>query len=143
MVANKILNAKIKGGIVPKHIFSRSLLVSAATIALFSATAIAQNFDIPSGNLEAALDAYSAQSGVALMVPNGAVQGIPFRGLKGDLPPTEALSRILKGTGFSASRDTSGVVAIVRVNPRAKISGPCLCRSRKPCLFRTLWKRSP
>ena len=99
---------------MPKHIFSRSLLVSAATIALFSATAIAQNFDIPSGNLEAALDAYSAQSGVALMVPNGAVQGIPFRGLKGDLPPTEALSRILKGTGFSASRDTSGVVAIVR-----------------------------
>ena len=99
---------------MPKHIFSRSLLVSAATIALFSATAIAQNFDIPSGNLEAALDAYSAQSGVALMVPNGAVQGIPFRGLKGDLPPSEALSRILKGTGFSASRDTSGVVAIIR-----------------------------
>ena len=48
------------------------------------------------------------------MVPNDAVRDIPFKGLKGDLPANEALSRILNGTGFSASRDSSGIVAIVR-----------------------------
>jgi outer membrane receptor protein involved in Fe transport len=101
---------------VPNSNLSR-LLVSAAAVALFSTGARAQNFDIPSGSLESALDSYATQSGVALMVPNGAVADIPFKGLKGDLSPTEALSRILKGTGFSASRDSSGVIAIVRGQP--------------------------
>ena len=98
---------------MPKLRIIQILLAGTAAIAT-SAAAQAQNFDIPSGSLEAALDAYSNQAGVPIMVPNAAVKGIQSHGLKGEMPATEALNRLLKGTGFSANRDASGVIAITR-----------------------------
>jgi len=90
------------------------VIVTISAALLCAVSASAQNFNIPSGSLEAALDAYSAQSGIAMMVPNEAIRGIQTQGLKGDMPAIEALARILKGTGFSASRDPSGVIAVVK-----------------------------
>jgi len=88
--------------------------MATTAMATIAAAAQAQNFDIPSGSLEAALDAYSEQAGVPIMVPNAAVKGIQSRGLRGDMPASEALNRILKGTGFFANKDSSGVIAITR-----------------------------
>jgi len=79
-----------------------------------STAAFALDFDVPSGSLESALDAYSQQSGIQLMVPSDQVRSIHTHGVKGDLPATDALSRILSGTGFAARRDSSGVMGIVR-----------------------------
>ena len=76
-------------------------------------TALAGNFDIPGGDLQAALKAYSVQSGVPVVVSDATIKGVRTKGLKGELPAEEALSRILKGTGFKPSRDPSGVIAIV------------------------------
>ena len=98
---------------MPKLRIIQLLLVGTGAIAA-STMVQAQNFDIPSGSLEAALDAYSNQAGVPIMVPNAAVKGIESHGLKGEMPAAEALNRLLKGTGFSANRDASGVVAITR-----------------------------
>ena len=98
---------------MPKLRIFQLLLAGTAAIAT-SAAAQAQNFDIPSGSLESALDAYSNQAGVPIMVPNAAVKGIQSHGLKGEMPAPEALNRLLKGTGFSANRDASGVIAITR-----------------------------
>ena len=95
------------------------LLASAACAVAFGASAMAAEFDIPSGNLAAALDAYSAQSGVPLVVSANAVRNVPSSGLKGDFSAPDALSRLLKGTGFSANPSPSGVIEIVNVGRKS------------------------
>jgi outer membrane receptor protein involved in Fe transport len=79
-----------------------------------TAIATAAEFNVPSGDLEAALNAYSAQSGIQLMVSSEAVHGVRTQGIKGDLPPDAALSRILSGTGFVSEHDVGGGLTIVR-----------------------------
>jgi outer membrane receptor protein involved in Fe transport len=81
--------------------------------ALFAAAAAARDFDIPDGDLGAALSTYMAQSGAVLVISADAMRGVRTKGVKGDLSPDAALLRILSGTGFVAQRD-SGVVEIVR-----------------------------
>ena len=71
---------------------------------------------MPSGDLKHALDVYRAQTGVPLVVSSEAIKGVQSAGVKGDLTPDSALSRILSGTGFTAHRDPSGIVAVVREN---------------------------
>ncbi|HVP85873.1 MAG TPA: TonB-dependent receptor [Rhizomicrobium sp.] len=93
--------------------FHNTLLAGAASAALFASGANATDFNIQSGDLGSALNAYMAQSGVVLIVSGDAVKGIKTRGVKGDLAPDAALSRLLSGTGFLA-QPNSGVIAIVR-----------------------------
>jgi len=92
---------------------SKSLLAGTACAALFAAPVHATDFNIPTGDLGSALNAYMTQSGAVLIVSGDAVKGIKTKGVKGDLPAEAALSRLLSGTGFSAQLN-SGVVAIVR-----------------------------
>ena len=91
----------------------KTFLIGASAAALLTSGAFARNFDIAGGNLDAALSAYQAQSGVVLMVPSDAVRNAQTAGVKGDVSPDQALILLLKGTGFGFSRDSSGVVAIV------------------------------
>jgi iron complex outermembrane recepter protein len=63
------------------------------------------------------------QSGVALVMSNEAVRGVKSPGVKGDLSSTDALVRILSGTGFVPSRNPSGVVEIVRGSRSSDASG--------------------
>jgi iron complex outermembrane receptor protein len=92
-----------------------SLLLGGTSAVALSAAAYAANVDIPSGNLSSALDDYTTQNGVPLIVSDGLTQGLHTKGAKGDLTAAEALTRILTGTGL-ASRQTSGAVMIVPVN---------------------------
>ncbi len=91
----------------------RHLLLGTTCAGAVVVSAFATNFDVPGGSLEAALKAYAAQSGIQVMIPNDAISGVRTRGFKGELPPSDALSRILVGTGFSARRDSTGIVGIV------------------------------
>jgi len=92
----------------------------------------AGTFDVPSGDLNAALDAYIAQSGIQLIVPNAAVRGIHSSGVRGTLTDGEALSRILKGTGFVAKPDTSGIVGIVRETHSQTVVTPIVLAQASP-----------
>jgi outer membrane receptor protein involved in Fe transport len=95
----------------------RNLKTSAATalcLALLSSTAFAETFNIPSGDLKGALDAYAAQTGLNLVFPDDAVKGVRSKGAQGTLSSDDALSRILIGTGFSAYRRSTGAIGIVR-----------------------------
>jgi iron complex outermembrane receptor protein len=74
----------------------------------------AADFNIPRGDLASALNAYSAQSGVHLMVSVDAIKGVKTVGVKGELQPDAALLHILSGTGFSPLPQSAGGVAIVR-----------------------------
>jgi len=94
--------------------FMKSILLGGACVACISGTAFAENFNIPAGDLRAALGNYMAETGVQLMVSESALKGMRTNGVKGALPRDEALSRLLNGTGFSVRRDSSGAIGIVR-----------------------------
>ena len=76
-------------------------LLLCASVAALCAPAFAGSFDIPSGDLKSALDAYAQQTGVSLVVSETALKGVQTRGVRGQLSDDAALSRILTGTGFS------------------------------------------
>jgi len=92
------------------------LMLGSATAIALSGVAAAQDFSVPAGDLKHALDVYRAQTGMPLVVSSEAIKGVQSSGAKGDLSPDNALSRILSGTGFTAHRDPSGIVAVVREN---------------------------
>jgi iron complex outermembrane receptor protein len=91
----------------------KSTAATALWLGAMTAGAYAAQFDVPGGDLAKALNAYSAQSGVRLVVLTDQVRGIKTRGVRGDLTADAALSRILSGTGFVSAQDSSGGVMIV------------------------------
>jgi outer membrane receptor protein involved in Fe transport len=94
--------------------FARLLLTStAASLALYASAAGARNFNIPGGDLERALDAYTTQTGVSLIVSDDLVKGIRSNGANGDLSDRDALSKLLSGTGFIVHPHSNGAIAIV------------------------------
>jgi len=90
------------------------LMYATAAAALMSSAAQAESFNISGGDLESALSAYSAQTGIELIVSDEAIRGIRTSGVKGELPPGEALSRILTGTGFIGEKHSGGTIAVVK-----------------------------
>ena len=97
------------------------LKITASGIALAGIASAAQaaDFDVPAGDLKSALDAYSDQSGVSVIVPSDQVRGARTHGVKGDLAADVALSRILVGTGFGVFKYSSGAVGLVREGAHA------------------------
>ncbi len=81
--------------------------------------AMAENFNIPGGDLKVALDSYTKQTGVAFIVSGQAIKGVRSNGAKGDLSTDAALSMILSGTGFSVRHHSASAVTIVRDAPQA------------------------
>jgi len=96
-----------------KKLRTLKTILFGTVVALPFTAASAANLDIPSSDLETALNAYTAQTGVPLALSATAVSKVRTKGVRGDFPADEALSRILAGTGFVAHRD-SGLVTIVR-----------------------------
>jgi len=95
-----------------KH--STQLKSAAAAIALLcTGPAFAEDFNIPAGDLAGALDLYASRTGVQLIYADTAVRGVQTKGVKGDLAPDAALTRLLSGTGFSIHRRPTGSIAIV------------------------------
>ncbi len=81
--------------------------------AAVGAAADAENFNIPSGDLSAALDSYTRQTGISLIISGEDVRSAHTRGVRGELSAETALSRILNGTGFDVRRRPSGALVIV------------------------------
>jgi len=103
-----------------RNISYLGFLATCATAALLIATpGFAENFNIPSGELVTALDLYTSQTGVALLVSDDAIKGIHTKGAVGPLSPDEALSRILNGTGFVMKRRATGAITVVRAQTSA------------------------
>jgi len=95
-----------------------AILTSACAVAIATA-ANAEEFNIASGDLKAALTTYARQTGVSVIVSGDAVKGVRTKGVQGNLSADDALTRILSGTGFTIRRDPSGAMAIVRGNSAA------------------------
>ncbi len=92
----------------------KNICVMALAAAICATGAVAGSFDVPGGDLNAALNAYAKQSGLQLIYSGEAVKNVQTRGAKGDLSADDALARILAGTGFIGRRDESGGVVVRR-----------------------------
>ena len=69
-----------------KRLKYQTVLLAGVACGLLAVTgAFAEEFNIPSGDLKAALDAYTRQAGVPLVYSGTAVRGARTRGVKGDL----------------------------------------------------------
>jgi iron complex outermembrane receptor protein len=86
----------------------------AALTSIFTSASFAETFNIPSGDLRAALATYVKQTGVVLMYPDDQIGGVHTQGAKGDLSFEDALSRILNNTGFTIRRMPTGAIGVVR-----------------------------
>ncbi len=73
-----------------------------------------QHFQIASGDLGQALDAYIRQSGRQLIYRVDDIRGAHSPGVQGEMSPDDALAALLSGTGFTSRSDSSGAIAIIR-----------------------------
>ena len=84
-------------------------------VSLQAATPGARQFDIPAGPAETALRAFSTQAGVELIFSTEVAANVRTNAVRGELPPLEAVKRLLDGTELKAVRDEkSGVFRITR-----------------------------
>lgn len=86
------------------------------------------DFDIPAGDLGAALNYLSSQSGIELLYPADELAGKQGMALRGHMSWQEALATLLQGSGFGYRRATDGSVVIERTaaappSPRATTLG--------------------
>ena len=79
-----------------------------------------RSFDIPAGDMKAALDAYAAQSGVQLVYKVDDVRGLVTSGLKRSMAAEEALQALILGSSLSVRRDASGAVVIFAASRRPR-----------------------
>jgi iron complex outermembrane receptor protein len=71
-----------------------------------------RNFEIPAGDLKAALDAYAAATGQQLLYKGDDLKGRVSKGAQGPMTAEQALERVLEGTNLKLRRDSSGAVVI-------------------------------
>jgi outer membrane receptor protein involved in Fe transport len=82
--------------------------------ASFAGFAQAEDFNIPRGDLKAALDTYATQTGTQFIYESAALKGIQTNGVHGNVSADTALTRILSGTGFTMRKDATGAIGITR-----------------------------
>ncbi len=92
-----------------------ALATSVCLVAMATpACAEERSFDIPAGNLKAALDAYSRQAGQPIIYKPEEVRRARSKGYKGAATARMALDAILAGSGFTIQSGSTGAIAIVK-----------------------------
>jgi outer membrane receptor protein involved in Fe transport len=91
-----------------------ALMSGAACAAMLAGVATAEEFNIPGGDMKSALDAYAKQARIQLIYSDDVVKDARTKGMKGDISPDAALTRLLSGSGLTVYRRSQGVIAIVR-----------------------------
>ena len=92
------------------------------TLAASEAQAQVYCFDIPAQSLDGALAAFSAVTRVQVLVGAEVTQGLRSPGLSGSYPQSQALARLLAGSGLSASYiDSDSVTLEKRVGNDAAV----------------------
>src|SRR6266853_5563795 len=101
-----------------------SLLMSHSVAAFFAALALcmgtaahaaddsSKHFEIKAKPLADALMEFGVQSGLTVVAPTTLTAGKKGASVRGDLAPTDALGRLLKGSGLTYSRAADGTIAI-------------------------------
>ena len=78
--------------------------------------------DIPAGDLSAALDLLSKQTGTGTVYRPEQVKGLKTRGVHGRLSAEAAAKELVEGTGLEVSTDSTGAVLIAAPQPKTHAS---------------------
>lgn len=102
--------------------FAINLACATLAVASFTGPAQAQaaaatQYDIPAGSLAEALNRFAQQSGAAIVVDAGKVQGLRTQGLKGSYDVDEGFNILLKGSGYSIGKTAAGYVLVPAAAP--------------------------
>lgn len=103
----------------------RAIAVALVAASLASHAAQAAVVDIPSGDLAAALEAFAKQTGIELVFRADQLHGLRTQGVRGELSPQEAITRLLQGTNLRLQEDqATGAMVIAPVPPLENRSAP-------------------
>ncbi len=69
-------------------------------------------YDIPAGDLGAALNRFAQQAGVAIAVDAAQVQGLATPGLRGSYGVEEGFNILLRGSGYAIDKSAAGYVLV-------------------------------
>jgi iron complex outermembrane recepter protein len=114
------MNRGAKMNTIRKHSghFPRKLSsVAVALLLSFAVHAQVRSFDIPAGEIKAALDAYAAQTGQQIVYRIDDLKGLRSKGAQASLTLEQALERLLEGTPLKVRRDASGAAVIYVAEP--------------------------
>jgi len=113
-------------GLSSRHIIPLALAVFLTSAALVAAQTSTKSFDLPAGAAEKTLRQFSAQSGLPVLFPTEITKGVRTKAVQGNLPPREALDRMLAGTVLTVIRDKKpDAFTIQRINdPNAQRAAP-------------------
>lgn len=106
-------------------LINRALMAGCAAFMLcMSPAAVAGNdaskhFEIKAEPLAEALMEFGAQSGLTVVAPTTLTAGKKAPALQGDLAWTDALGRLLKGSGLTFTQDADGTIVIQKISSRA------------------------
>jgi iron complex outermembrane recepter protein len=92
-------------------------IICSTSLAMHAYAADAQRVDVPAGDLTTALESLAKQSGVELVYETQQLKGLRTQGVKGNLSPQEAVTKLLEGTPLILRTDSSGAMLIA--TPRA------------------------
>jgi iron complex outermembrane receptor protein len=81
-------------------------------LAAFSFAADLKRVEIPAGDLSVALQSLTKQTGIELVYQTEAITGVRTKGVSGTLPPVDALTKLLEGTGLKLNTDSTGAMLI-------------------------------
>ncbi len=109
----------------------RIAIAVACLLAAGLSGASTREFDVGSGELKPALDAYIAQSGVQLIYKVEDVKDLSTRGVKGKIAPDAALDRLLDGTRLRIRRGQDGAMVLIAPPAVGSASVPA-ASDRKP-----------
>ena len=87
-------------------------LIMCAGSAAYAADESFKHFDIKATSLAAALARFSEQSGLTIEAPKTLTAGKKASPIRGDLAPTDALGRLLQGSGLTFARAGNGTIGL-------------------------------
>src|SRR5690606_26979494 len=93
---------RVRHAFLSAAVLSCLVAVGQPLAALAQPTVQTQNWNLPAGRLDRALEHLAGQSGLQIVYAPELLEGITTTGLGGDYAPGEALRRILAGTGLVA-----------------------------------------
>ncbi|MDP1875191.1 TonB-dependent receptor [Phenylobacterium sp.] len=103
---------------------------------------VAAAFQVPSGALASALEAYAEQSGQQILYEPAAVAGQTSPGLNRPLEPRAALQHLLAGSGLTARESAPGVYVIKRPD-RARTEPAAMVVATSPAIARVATTPGP
>ena len=98
-------------------------MATVATVAISSSAfaEAASHFDVPAQPLSSALEAFGRQAGVSILFDRQELAGKSSAGLQGDYLPSEALKRLLQGTGARVEQPNA-TTFVVKMSGADKVS---------------------